>query len=182
MSTSWKRLLGEAQKLRGVGRHAWRVAQIVRGLFYDEAFRKEGCSGRLGEVEKRLAFLSGSYGLGVNDMVQMIEHFPLRKDWVSGRLDILRDKTCKILSKRSPKPATAKQKVKRDVVTKSQFEELKSQYESAWQELQEYKKSHVPRTTVSALQEKIQRLKDENIRLKNELVAIKGSHGRRKSG
>lgn len=73
--------------------------------------------------DSKLSKYSGRFALGLNDLIQMIEHFPDQKDWESGRLDILRDKTCTLLSSRAPRG-----KHPRKMVTTDQYEALKRKF------------------------------------------------------
>jgi len=73
------------------------VAVAVRNLWKSKEFLAEACDNRLDDLASKLSVFSGRFGLGLNDMIQMINHFPDEKDWKGGRLDVLRDKTCKLL-------------------------------------------------------------------------------------
>lgn len=127
MSTSWKSLITELESLtKNNGLAAWRTAQILRALWKDREFTHGECSGNLDEVEKRLAAFSGRFCVGVNDMIQMIENFPKEADWVSGRLDVLRDETCKaLLPKKEPSKLRTS---KTPTVPLDQYDELMQKY------------------------------------------------------
>lgn len=133
MAISWKQLLIEADSLtKANGKAAWRTAQIVRELWSRQDFLKEACNSKPDEAEVKLARFSGRFALGLNDMIQMIEHFPSLKEWESGRLDILRDKTCRIVSKRNEKQGAS---VERRVVTIKEYEALERKYRAAQAEI-----------------------------------------------
>lgn len=128
MTTNWKSLLTEAESLtKANGKSAWRTAQIVRDLFKSEDFLSQAAGGILDDRDGKLAKFSGRFALGLNDMIQMIEHFPDLKEWESGRLDILRDKTCVLLGKKTAK--TTKSATRRSV-TVAEYEALKRKYKA----------------------------------------------------
>lgn len=123
MTTSWKQLLTEAESLtKSNGKAAWRTAQILRDLWKNREFLSEACGGVLDDMVSKLAKYSGRFALGVNDMIQMIEHFPNEKDWESGRLDILRDETCKKIAARPKRQGEAARH--RTVISQAQYEAL----------------------------------------------------------
>lgn len=104
MTTSWKQLLSEAESLtKANGANAWRTAQIVRELLKDRNFLDEACDQKLDERDSRLQVFSSRFAIGLNEMIQMIEHFPDLKDWESGRLDVLRSETCRLIAQRRAK-------------------------------------------------------------------------------
>ena len=125
MTVSWKQLLTEAESLsKSNGKNAWRVAQIVRDLWKSREFLGEACGGVLDDMTSKLAKYSGRFALGVNDMIQMIEHFPEQKDWESGRLDLLRDETCKRLAAKPRSEGGTKTGKPRKVISQAQYESL----------------------------------------------------------
>lgn len=124
MNTSWKQLIGRLEEItRGTGRDAWESANIIRDLWRSKEFLSEGCDNRLDDLTEKLAVFSGRFALGLNDMLQMIDNFPELKDWERCRLDVLRDKTIRILEAGRKKPET------RDRVSRAEFEKLKAENE-----------------------------------------------------
>ena len=137
MTVQWKKLLVELESItKGNGRAAWRTAQIVRELWSSAEFL-EASRGKMDRVENRLQKFSGRFALGLNDMIQMIEHFPDVKDWQSGRLDVLRDETCKQIMKKTREEHKV---VTRNSVSLRQYEELKKKYRKALQRIRELEK------------------------------------------
>lgn len=160
MTTSWKQLLTEAESLtKSNGKEAWRVAQIVRDLFKSETFLLEACNRKPDDRDSKLAKFSGRFALGLNDMIQMIEHFPDVKNWESGRLDILRDETCKLLNQRRMTTADVAPK-ERKTVTLAQYDELKRRYR--------------------ALQERTRKLEKENAEMRKQLEGKPTNRKRRR--
>ncbi len=141
MSTSWKQLLGKLDKFtKHNGVVAWETAKIVRQLWSDQAFLREGCAGVLDTMTSKLAVYSGRFAFGLNDMLQMIEHFPARKDWEDGRLDLLRDKTARAILKKTSQKKRAK--AKRSVITHADYDALKRKYEQLLAKYRQLEKDH----------------------------------------
>ncbi len=148
MSTSYKQLIGEAKTLTANnGKNAHRVAEILRQLFNDPKFLEDHCEQSLDKRDDELAQFAGRFALGVNDMLQMINYFPLAKDWADGRLDILRDKTCRLMTMKTGR-ATDSESASQRRITVAMYEEL---------------------------QEKLKALKAENRRLKAELQELRAA-------
>lgn len=127
MTTSWKQWLTSAESnSRHIGANAHQTAVAVRNLWKSKEFLAEACDNRLDDLASKLSVFSGRFGLGLNDMIQMINHFPDEKDWKGGRLDVLRDKTCKLLMQQQPARPDGKL---RKVVKRSEYQELQNRYQ-----------------------------------------------------
>lgn len=131
MTRSWKQLLAEADSVtKGNGASAWRTAQIIRDLWKSKEFLVEACNGVLDDMVSKLAKYAGRFALGVNDMIQMLEHFPDKKDWESGRLDILRDKTCQAIASSGKQRKGDGSRRSRNVISRAEYDALKRKYEA----------------------------------------------------
>jgi len=75
---------------------AWETAKIVSELLPMKMFHKS--QGGKKEAEDKLQLYSGRFALGLNDMVEMFKRFPKEESWKDGRLDILRDETCRLVN------------------------------------------------------------------------------------
>lgn len=101
----WKTLLEQMDALtKANGLNAWKTATILKELWANKAFKDEQGGDEQAKVE--LAEYSGRFSLGVDDMLTMIERFPNKDLWRSGRLDILRDDAAKaVLAERAEENA-----------------------------------------------------------------------------
>jgi hypothetical protein len=59
-------------------------------------------------------------------MLQMIDQFPKEEDWAKGRLDKLREETCRLVLSKRPKEAAEKKN--RLVITQAQYKSLERKY------------------------------------------------------
>jgi hypothetical protein len=138
----WKKWIARLERRsKKNGAQAWQDAKDVKLLWSSQEFLRDGCAGVLDNLTTKLAKYSGMWGLGLNDMLQMIEHFPNRKDWESGRLDVLRDKTAQAIAAKANKNK-ARKKIKRDVVTHAAYNELKRKYEQLLAKYKQLEKDH----------------------------------------
>lgn len=129
MSMSWKQWLTEAEKhSRGVGKSAYLTAIAVRELWKSREFLKEACGGVLDDMSSKLAKFSGRFALNLNDMLQMINHFPSEKAWAEGRLDLLREETCRIVLSKSKRKPTNDDPTKRNVISQAKYKALERKY------------------------------------------------------
>jgi hypothetical protein len=151
MSTSWRQRITKLETLtKGNGQSAWETAQELRELWKDREFLadKDACNGVLDEMASKLSVYADRFGFNLNEMIQMIDHFPDAKDWQTGRLRSLYNETCKlILAKKSKKDFAKKHRI------------TQAQYEALQRENRELKKE-------------VKLLRDENAKL---LDAFKGS-------
>lgn len=129
MSTTWKQWLTEAEKhSRGVGKSAYLTALAVRELWKSREFLKEACGGVLDDMSSKLTKFSGRFALTLNDMLQMINHFPNEKEWAEGRLDLLREETCKIVLSKTKRRSPQDEAGKRNVISQAKYKALERKY------------------------------------------------------
>jgi len=90
----WQKLVERLDALTASnGVAAWETAKIVSELIAMRSFHKS--QGGKKEADEKLQSYAGRFALGLNDMVEMFKRFPDVESWRDGRLDILRDETCK---------------------------------------------------------------------------------------
>ena len=150
MSKNWKTLVAELDLLTEAnGINAWKTAEILRTLWETAAFCK-GLGGKE-QAEVKLQEYAGRFALGLNDMLMMIKHFPNKKDWESGRLDVLRDDTAKILSARNANKKKGNGKPRFGSISRREYEALKEELAKAkakirvlQKELRELKQGNEP--------------------------------------
>ena len=93
----WQKLVERLDALtESNGVAAWETAKIMSELLPMRSFHKS--LGGKKEVEEKLQLYSGRFCLGLSDMTEMFKRFPDVESWREGRLDILRDETCRQLA------------------------------------------------------------------------------------
>lgn len=159
MSTTWKSRLGKLETLiKGSARNAFEIATELRELWNDKTFLAEACSGKPDEAESKLSRFADATGYYLNELLQMLEHFPNQADWKDGHLRHLYDETCKAIAKKAQErraSSTGDSKggagksgdmpaPKRHRVTIAQYEALQQKYKASQAEIrrlrQEYEK------------------------------------------
>lgn len=129
MSTTWKQWLLEAEKhSMGIGKSAYLTAIAVRELWKSRDFLREACGGILDDMSSKLSKFSGRFALNLNDMLQMINHFPNEKDWSQGRLDLIREETCRIVLAKPRQRSDGNESAKRNVITQAKYKALERKY------------------------------------------------------
>jgi hypothetical protein len=135
---NWKSVIERLNYLiKGHGSRAWEVATNLKFLWTSDQFLVH-CGDRLA-VEERLAKYADAIGYHLNDLLQMIEHFPSKADWKDGQLRELYDETCRLIAKKR-KPYADGEKVHRDRVTRAQYDALLKKYKAAQAELRRLRK------------------------------------------
>jgi len=93
-AASWKRLLTEAETLRGKsGLAAHRRARILCTLYDDADFLAERCGNDRDAMIEVLDELTEDLALSFAELRAMLVHFPHNKDWADGRLTTLYRRT-----------------------------------------------------------------------------------------
>lgn len=65
----------------------------------------EACGGKVDAADKTLSRFADATGYRLNQLLQMLEHFPNQADWKDGHLWRLYDETCRAIAlRRKPKP------------------------------------------------------------------------------
>ena len=101
MSTTWKSRLGKLETLiKGSGNKVFAIATELRSLWTDPLFVSEACSGKLDDAESKLSKYADATGYHLNELLQMLEHFPNQEDWKDGHIRHLYDETCKAIASR----------------------------------------------------------------------------------
>jgi chromosome segregation ATPase len=102
-----------------------------------------------------LAKFAGRFALGVADMIQMIEHFPKQEAWKSGRLDILRDETAKLIAR---KPRIDKGGTHAGPVSRREHEALQEKLAAARAEIRQLREENEQlRKRIATLESKRQK-------------------------
>jgi hypothetical protein len=137
---TWKSIIRRLDSLvKGTGERAWEIATIVKLLWDDQDFLAQACDGSKAKVEETLATYASSIGRHLNDLIQMVEHFPSKTDWKDDQLVSLYDETCSLIAKKR-KPYADGEKVHRDRVTRAQYDALLRKYKAAQAELRRLRK------------------------------------------
>lgn len=137
MSTNWKSRLGKLETLiKGSARKAFEIATELRELWNDKTFLAEACSGKPDVADEKLSRFADATGYHLNELLQMLEHFPNQADWKDGHLRHLYDETCKaIASKKKSGVSDDHSAPSRRRVSLAEFEALQQKYKAAQAEL-----------------------------------------------
>jgi archaellum component FlaD/FlaE len=170
MSTTWKSRLGKLELLiRGSGNRVFEIATELRELCNDKEFLADACQGSLDEAEEKLSRFTDTTGFYLNELLQMLEHFPNQTDWKDGHLRHLRDEMCRSIAKKEKErrasptvdskgvagTPVAVTPIKRRVVTIAEYEEL----ERANEELE--RKYKASQAEIRRLRQEYERLLDK---------------------
>jgi hypothetical protein len=114
MSTTWKSRLGDLERLiKGSGNRAFEIATELRELWKDKEFLVD-CNGSLDEAEEKLSRYADATGYHLNELLQMLEHFPKAEDWKDGHIRHVYDETCKaIAGRKRPNDSEPRPKARR---------------------------------------------------------------------
>lgn len=109
--TATKELINRLDKLsKGSGLNAYEKCLIIKEIFENKKHLKffKNADNRAEKLQEH----AGTMALTVAVCLHMIEFFPNKKDWENGRLDILRDKSAKLLMEKisNTKTTTSKRK------------------------------------------------------------------------
>lgn len=137
MSTNWKSRLGKLETLiKGSARKAFEIATELRELWNDKTFLAEACSGKPDVADEKLSRFADATGYHLNELLQMLEHFPNQADWKDGHIRHLYDETCKaIAGKRKSGVSDDPSAPPRRRVSLAEFEALQQKYKAAQAEL-----------------------------------------------
>jgi len=61
-------------------------------------------------------------------MIHMVEQFPAEKDWAGGRLDLIREETCRIVLSKSKRRSGGDDQGKRHVISQAKYKALENKY------------------------------------------------------
>lgn len=131
---NWTSIVSRLNRLvKGHGNRAWEIAINLKLLWSNKEFVAH--CGDQAQVGERLAKYADAIGYHLNDLLQMIEHFPSKADWKDGQLRELYDKTCRLISQRTG------ERITRDRPSwKSKYQSLEKRYRAAQAELRRLRK------------------------------------------
>lgn len=131
---TWKSIVRRLDTvIKGTGERAWEIASSVKLLWDDPEFLKQACDSSKAKVEEKLAGYAAAVGRHLNDLLQMIEHFPAKSDWKDDQLVSLYDETCRLIAqKRSQqrKEYADGETITRKRVALAEYEALQNEYEA----------------------------------------------------
>jgi chromosome segregation ATPase len=157
---SWKKLLGEAESLRGQsGLMAYRRARIVTELYEDSDFRLEHLLSSDDAVDEALDGLVEDLCLTAAQLRTMLSEFPDESAWADGKLRSLYEQVEERLAHR--RSGEDRPVVTRRRVTLKEFEELE-------------KEKRDLEIRLRFLESEIVKLRQENERLKLENSELRG--------
>lgn len=163
MNTTWKSRLGKLETLlKGSARKAFEIATELRELWNDKTFLAEACSGKPDEAEQKLSKFADATGYHLNELLQMLEHFPNQADWKDGQLRHLYDETCKaIAGKRKSRSAGSADDnaPHRRRVSLAEYEALEREKQDSDRRAKDAEKR------AKELQAEVSRLREENLLL-----------------
>lgn len=141
MSTTWKSRLGKLETLiKGSSNRTFAIATELRAIWTDPLFVSEACSGKLDEAENKLAKFTDATGYHLNELLQMLDHFPNQADWKDGHIRHLYDETCKaIAGKRKSADSKDGSVPHRRRVSLAEFEAIQHDRDELKQEVRELK-------------------------------------------
>lgn len=163
----WKKLLGEAEQLRGQsGINAHRRATILVELSSDEDFRSEMHLTNDDAIYAVLDGLVEDLSLTFAELRNMLQEFPSPDDWADGKLRTLYDRTVEMIrSRRTKRDEDLPQRTRR-TVTLREYEEVCGDKQDL-----EARLRYVEGQYAEAVAE-IQRLKLENAELRGRIVQL----------
>ena len=154
----WRTLVKKLDSLTVTnGVNAWETAQIITELWNMEVFKEEICGNE--QAEAKLQEYAGRFALDIQDMKEMFRRFPDRKDWESGRLDVLRDDTARLLLAETAAARKKNGKPRFGSISRREYEKLKEELASA-------------KNKIRQLQKRVRELEKENKMLKSGKVAV----------
>jgi len=145
MNTTWKSRLGKLETLiKGSSRKAFEIATELRELWNDKTFLAEACSGKPDVADEKLSRFADATGYHLNELLQMLEHFPNQADWKDGHLRHLYDETCKAIAKKRGKSGASASEPgpTRRRVSLAEYEELQRKYKAAQLEIRRLRAEH----------------------------------------
>lgn len=162
----WKKLLLEAQELRGqAGITAHRRATILVSLFEDQDFRAEACASDDDKVIDMLDGLVEDLCLNFGELKAMLGEFPAADDWADGKLATLYDKAITQIRSRQkgdPRPARPR----------SAYKELAEIAEKSLKDVE--CQLQISQRQVASAVSRLDQLEKENQELKAENAMLKG--------
>jgi hypothetical protein len=166
-ATGWKKLLIEAEELRGQsGVSAHRRATILTKLFDDADFRAERNLANDDAVEGVFNELLEDICLGFYEVRAMLGEFPDVEQWADGKLSTLYDKAREQIDSSRREDDDSRPAVTRSRITKADFERLAGEKQDLEARLRFVDQQHT-----KSLQE-IEQLRLENAELKGRISEL----------
>lgn len=165
MSTTWKSRLGKLERLiKGSAKNAFEIATELRELWKDPAFLAEACNGKIDDMDDKLERFASATPCHLNELLQMLEHFPNQADWKDGHILHLRDEAAKATLKRG-KSADSEGKPRQRRVSLAEYEAIQRERDELAKEKRQ-------------LTAEIKRLREENLLLIKKLPGGKAACAR----
>jgi hypothetical protein len=162
---SWKKLLTEAEQLRGqAGISAHRRALILTQLYDDVDFRAERGLADDDAVEDVLGELVNDLCLNFAELRAMLHEFPESEAWSDGKLATLYDKAAERI--RSRRSAIERDPITRRRVTSKEYDRLAGEKQDVESRLRYVEGQHTESLT------EIQRLRIENAELRGRVSQL----------